>query len=458
MAKAVAAMTAQLTALGAVPQVASVGTPTTSRDEPVVPLVLAPGPVGVDKVWRVVPVAVTTVTYSTPVQSQPVQIARLFNVLHISNSTDDPSSEDESEYEPVFNISESGYYMDLEDEFENPLQSLSLEPIQAVPTEPSESPDEVNSVHEVHLRSGKVLPPRMTKVSIEASVATAGPDESPFQLVVRHDIPPSRGRGWQGRGRGRNSARPARNFDARIPPPSYLQNSPLIISSDSFDDEMIDAPRYSVPSLVVGAPLGPEIQEPAETAVRNQVVRVPRYFFPFVDSCVKLVDLSAGTQKDSSLVEITLGQGVDSPISKIEATVTPLSIVPFIENQKKNYLKRVKKKAIKARKITESAALKKVKSKASKEFVAPCTYPLFGGNHFHPLFIDQMREVVRRIARSSPCPFNYYTEKIDLMSNKQSPTIDHRPLVEGYDTSTLLEDVKARYYTCPSTSSIEEEV
>ncbi|KAL0909989.1 hypothetical protein M5K25_020909 [Dendrobium thyrsiflorum] len=201
----------------------------------------------------------------------------------------------------------------------------------------------------------------------------------------------------------------------------------------------------------------------------------------------RLVDLSAGTQKDSPLVEITLGQGFDSPISKIEAIVTPLSIVPFVEmgnnqqsmiikeiqsvseigsnfstyfaskNQKKNYLKRVKKKAIKARKIAESGALKKVKSEANKEFVAPCTYPLFGGSHFHPLFVDQMRQVVKRIARPSPCPFSYYTEKINLMSNKQSPAIDHRPPVEGYDPSTLLEDLRSRYYTCPSTS-IEEDV
>ncbi|KAL0908377.1 hypothetical protein M5K25_022868 [Dendrobium thyrsiflorum] len=73
MAKAMATMTAQLTALGAVPQAAGVGTPATSRDEAVVPPVLAPGPVGVDRVQRTVPVAPTTVTHSLPVQSQPAQ-------------------------------------------------------------------------------------------------------------------------------------------------------------------------------------------------------------------------------------------------------------------------------------------------------------------------------------------------------------------------------------------------
>ncbi|KAL0928650.1 hypothetical protein M5K25_000559 [Dendrobium thyrsiflorum] len=213
--------------------------------------------------------------------SATVSSTRSFSILHISSSTDDPSSEDESEYEPVFNIPEGGCYMDSEGEFENPLQSLSLEPTPAVTTGPSESPDKVDSVQEVHLRSGKVLPPRMTKatrrsptaqspvtpasvgqgpvqshaqnpvqlpvqgpsqVGIEAGVATAGPSESPFQSAIRHDVPPSRGRGWYG-GRGRVLARRTPSLDVRIPPPSYLQNAPLVISSDSSDDEMIDAPR-----------------------------------------------------------------------------------------------------------------------------------------------------------------------------------------------------------------------
>ncbi|KAL0903996.1 hypothetical protein M5K25_026064 [Dendrobium thyrsiflorum] len=133
---------------------------------------------------------------------------RSFSILHISSSTDDPSSEDESEYEPVFNIPEGGYYMDSE--VQGPSQ-----------------------------------------VGIEAGVATAGPSESPFQSAIRHDVPPSRGRGWYG-GRGRVPARRTPSLDVRIPPPSYLQNAPLVISSDSSDDEMIDAPRPLAPSPALG--------------------------------------------------------------------------------------------------------------------------------------------------------------------------------------------------------------
>ncbi|KAL0921018.1 hypothetical protein M5K25_008043 [Dendrobium thyrsiflorum] len=75
MARAMATMTAQLTALGVAPQVMEVGTPTTSRDEPVVPPVVVPDPVRVDRVQRTVPAVPPTVTFSTPVQTQSVQMS-----------------------------------------------------------------------------------------------------------------------------------------------------------------------------------------------------------------------------------------------------------------------------------------------------------------------------------------------------------------------------------------------
>ncbi|KAI0494874.1 hypothetical protein KFK09_025020 [Dendrobium nobile] len=84
-----------------------------------------------------------------------------------------------------------------------------------------------------------------SQVEIGVDVSTTDPEES-LRFVLRHDVPPSRGRGLRGRGRGRESVRPPRNFNARIPPPSHLYTSPLIVESDS-DDEMIDVPRHSVP-------------------------------------------------------------------------------------------------------------------------------------------------------------------------------------------------------------------
>ncbi|KAL0917387.1 hypothetical protein M5K25_012443 [Dendrobium thyrsiflorum] len=264
---------------------------------------------------------------------------RSFSILHISSSTDDPSSEDESEKARRPPTAQSPVAP----------ASVGQGPVQSHAQNPGQPPVQGPS-----------------PVGIEASVATAGPVESPFQLAVKHDVPPSRGRGWYG-GRGRVPARRTPSLDVRIPPPSYLQNSPLVISYDSSDDEMIDAPRSSAPSpalgindhnsfptfrrymipeggLVIdsssdeeadlrrqntiqqasssgasipsrtrnhsvsalskffvppqssecaslshsiGAPLGPEIQGPAETAVGRQVVRVPRYFSPVVEGYVK---------------------------------------------------------------------------------------------------------------------------------------------------------------------------
>ncbi|KAL0921851.1 hypothetical protein M5K25_008965 [Dendrobium thyrsiflorum] len=264
---------------------------------------------------------------------------RSFSILHISSSTDDPSSEDESEKARRPPTAQSPVAP----------ASVGQGPVQSPAQNPGQPPVQGPS-----------------PVGIEASVSTADPVESPFQLAVKHDVPPSRGRGWYG-GRGRVPARRTPSLDVRIPPPSYLQNAPLVISSDSSDDEMIDAPRPSAPSPAlgindhssfptfrrymipeggivvdsssdeetdlrrqntirqtfspdvggpsqaskcpvsalskffvppqssecaslshsIGAPLGPEIQGPAETAIGRQVVRVPRYFSPVVEGYVK---------------------------------------------------------------------------------------------------------------------------------------------------------------------------
>ncbi|PKU61672.1 hypothetical protein MA16_Dca025747 [Dendrobium catenatum] len=74
MARAMAAMTAQLTALGAMPQVTGVAATSTSREQPVVPPATV-DPVGVDRVQRVVPAPPTVLPYTTSVQSQPAQMS-----------------------------------------------------------------------------------------------------------------------------------------------------------------------------------------------------------------------------------------------------------------------------------------------------------------------------------------------------------------------------------------------
>ncbi|KAL0910711.1 hypothetical protein M5K25_018792 [Dendrobium thyrsiflorum] len=182
-----------------------------------------------------------------------------------------------------------------------------------------------------------------------------------------------------------------------------------------------------------------------------------------------LIDLSAGIQRDTPLVDITLGSGVDSSISnKMEVDVTPSTTVPSAREDKsqklidegssqyeigsssrtlvtsknkiKNYLRRVRKKNVKVRMIDELEALKQVKFEVKREFIALSIYPLLGENHFHPLPVAQRREVVRRVAQSSIRLLDYYTKRINQAKTQQSPGIDHRPQIEGYDPSTLLEN------------------
>ncbi|KAH0459076.1 hypothetical protein IEQ34_011890 [Dendrobium chrysotoxum] len=180
----------------------------------------------------------------------------------------------------------------------------------------------------------------------------------------------------------------------------------------------------------------------------------------------EMIDLSAGIRRNVPLVEITLGSGVDSPISEMEAVVTPLPIVSSTEednnqklimieelpshpeigsssstpviskaskNKMKNYLRRVRKKVVKARKTAEAKALKHDKSEANQKSVAPSTNPFPGGNHFHPSPVAQRREVVETRAQSSIHLLDYYMVRINQARTEQTPVPCLRPLVEGLD-------------------------
>ncbi|KAL0909259.1 hypothetical protein M5K25_020108 [Dendrobium thyrsiflorum] len=197
--------------------------------------------------------------WSLSVPSSSRSRTRSFHVLSISD--DDVVSLHEEEFEcdePVFTIPEGGCYMDSGDESEGTPQPLLVEATQAMTLEPNESPDEFDSVQEIQLRSGKGprQPPAQgpvrplvqgpPQVCIEADVSAADHVRSPFQLAVGHDVPPSRGRGWRGRGRSRDSDCPARNLYSRVPPPN-LHSFPLTVESDS-DDEMIDIVHHPAPS------------------------------------------------------------------------------------------------------------------------------------------------------------------------------------------------------------------
>ncbi|KAL0914706.1 hypothetical protein M5K25_015077 [Dendrobium thyrsiflorum] len=187
--------------------------------------------------------------WSLCVPSSSRSRTRSFHVLSISD--DDVVSLHEEEFEcdePVFTIPEGGCYMDSGDESEGTPQPLLVEATQAMTLEPDESPDEFDSGPRQPPAQGPIRPlvQGPSQVCIEADVSAADHGRSPFQFAVGHDVPPSRGRGWRGRGRSRDSDCPARNLYSRVPPPN-LHRSPLTVESDS-DDEMIDIIHHPAPS------------------------------------------------------------------------------------------------------------------------------------------------------------------------------------------------------------------
>ncbi|KAL0907883.1 hypothetical protein M5K25_022334 [Dendrobium thyrsiflorum] len=207
--------------------------------------------------------------WSSCVPSSSRSRTRSFHVLSISDDDVVSLHEEESECdEPVFTIPEGGCYMDSGDESEGTPQPLLVEATQAMTLEPNESPDEFDSVQEIQpptaqspvipasVVQGPGQPPAQgpirplvqgpSQVCIEADVSAADHARSPFQFAVGHDVPPSRGRGWRGRGRSRDSDCPARNLYSRVPPPN-LHPFPLTVESDS-DDEMIDIIHHPTPS------------------------------------------------------------------------------------------------------------------------------------------------------------------------------------------------------------------
>ncbi|KAH0452334.1 hypothetical protein IEQ34_019633 [Dendrobium chrysotoxum] len=67
-----------------------------------------------------------------------------WTILSVNDSLCDEESE--CDEKPIFTILLDGCYMDSEDEFDNSLQALSLEPTQAISTEPNEPPVEDDSI------------------------------------------------------------------------------------------------------------------------------------------------------------------------------------------------------------------------------------------------------------------------------------------------------------------------
>ncbi|PKU61805.1 hypothetical protein MA16_Dca027797 [Dendrobium catenatum] len=76
------------------------------------------------------------------------------------------------------------------------------------------------------------------------------------------------------------------------------------------------------------------------------------------------------------------------------------------KNQKKNYLRRLRKKISKAKRVVPFKNLAQVETEADEELPSPASSPLLKGSRFYPLASAQGEERIARIARSPPCRRN----------------------------------------------------
>ncbi|PKU68492.1 hypothetical protein MA16_Dca020029 [Dendrobium catenatum] len=150
-----------------------------------------------------------------------------------------------------------------------------------------------------------------------------------------------------------------------------------------------------------------------------------------------LVDLAVKGEKDAPVVQLAIGAGNDAPPclwsaldlasapkrffeeeKKLEVATEGKSVFEKgsktlygSKNGKKNYLRRVRKKITKSKKMAELKALMKVEPEAAEELPIHASSPLLKGSHFHPLAATEGEERVTRIASTPPSPVDYLVKR-----------------------------------------------
>ncbi|KAH0465715.1 hypothetical protein IEQ34_005818 [Dendrobium chrysotoxum] len=117
---------------------------------------------------------------------------------------------------------------------------------------------------------------------------------------------------------------------------------------------------------------------------------------------VTLTPLAPSVQEEDEKFEIK------STVEKGSSSSKPLF---GTRSARKNYLRRVRKKIIKSRKIAEQKALSLVEPEAAEELPIPASSPLLKGSHFHPLVATTGEERVARIVSSLPSLIDYSVKR-----------------------------------------------
>ncbi|KAL0921318.1 hypothetical protein M5K25_008379 [Dendrobium thyrsiflorum] len=118
------------------------------------------------------------------------------------------------------------------------------------------------------------------------------------------------------------------------------------------------------------------------------------------------------------------------------------SATPFTsKNQRKNYLRRVRKKIAKARKSIEIKTLAQVELEAVEDLPIPASSPLLWGSRFHPLAAAIGEERMTRIAHAPPCLVDYSTrttlKEKQLQRSRVLRNMIHTYFAQAGETSNM---------------------
>ncbi|PKU74986.1 hypothetical protein MA16_Dca020197 [Dendrobium catenatum] len=142
----------------------------------------------------------------------------------------------------------------------------------------------------------------------------------------------------------------------------------------------------------------------------------------------KIVNLDA-SKEVPSVVELIVGSAPTLPVDSDEqkqsepVVEVPIKVKSIFEegsssgltfatkNQRKNYMRRIRKNISKAKRVVPFKTLAQVEPEAAKELPIPTSSPLLKGSRFYPLIAAHGEERLGRIAYSPPCPVDYSTRK-----------------------------------------------
>ncbi|KAH0461557.1 hypothetical protein IEQ34_009132 [Dendrobium chrysotoxum] len=144
-----------------------------------------------------------------------------------------------------------------------------------------------------------------------------------------------------------------------------------------------------------------------------------------------VVELAVGAMSDlPPVLELAAGATLTPSVPSVQSEDKKIEVKSTVEkgsssstalfgtkSARKNYLRRIRKKITKSRKIAEQKALSLVEPEAVEELPIPASSPLLKGSRFHPLAAAAGEERVTRIASSPPSPVDYTVKRITKEEN-----------------------------------------